>query len=86
MKVDSARVPPPTGRRISREGEKAEGADSRCRLDPCGCATRSAKQPADWNPPPRCRGHEALGFPHKLGNFKKINHTKNNTPLILQAF
>jgi len=33
-----------TGRRISREAGKAEGFDGRCRLDPRGCAARSAKQ------------------------------------------
>lgn len=32
-------------RRISRKNGKAEGFDGRCRLDPCGCAARSVKQP-----------------------------------------
>ena len=36
-----------TGRRISREGGKAEGFDGRCRLDPRGCAALRAAQAAD---------------------------------------
>ena len=37
-----------TGRRINREGGKAEGFDGRCRLDPRSRAARSAKQPCGY--------------------------------------
>ena len=55
-----------TGRRISREGGKAEGFDGRCRLDPRGCAALRAAQAADAYPPPRCRGREVSATTIKL--------------------
>ena len=48
-----------TGRRITGEPGQNAVLDGRCPVDPRGCAALRAVQPADRNPPPRCRGREA---------------------------
>ena len=77
-----------TGRRISRDGRESRRLFRPESASSAGCAARSAKQPADVYPPPRCRGREASATTndYTVSTYLPLSAMVDKNYLILLAF